>query len=122
MSRVATPANEEYLLYIAENGTASHVEGLVPAYRRGSRGEDLEMARRHREERYLDMCTDDDGMVVIRGRLPQRDWGKMCSIRSIGLRSLDMSTTSDAATNGTGLLAPTSYRITYALCYRTHRT
>jgi len=71
MTRIATPENETYLLYIAENGTACHVESLVRAYRRGSRGEDLDTARRQREERYLDMYTDDDGMVVIRGRLPQ---------------------------------------------------
>jgi hypothetical protein len=71
MTRIATPENEGYLLYIAENGTASDVESLVRAYRRTSRGEDLEEARRHREERYLDMYTDEDGMVVIRGRLPQ---------------------------------------------------
>jgi len=71
MTRIATPENEGYLLYIAENGTACDVETLVRAYRRASRGEDLEEARRHREERYLDMYTDEDGMVVIRGRLPQ---------------------------------------------------
>ncbi len=71
MTRIATPENEGYLLYIAENGTASDAESLVRAYRRASRGEDLEEARRHREERYLEMYTDEDGMVVIRGRLPQ---------------------------------------------------
>jgi hypothetical protein len=71
MTRIATPENEGYLLYIAENGTASEVETLVRAYRRAYRGEDLEEARRQRKERYLDMYTDEDGMVVIRGRLPQ---------------------------------------------------
>ncbi len=71
MTRIATPENEGYLLYIAENGTASDVESLVRAYRRASRGEDLEEARQPREERYLDMYTDGDGRVVIRGRLPQ---------------------------------------------------
>ncbi len=71
MTRVATPENEHYLLYTAENGTACHVENLVRKYRRATRAEDREEARRQREERYLDMYTDDDGMVVIRGRLPQ---------------------------------------------------
>jgi len=47
------------------------VESLVRGYRRASRGEDLEDGRRQRAERYLDMYTDEDGMVVIRGRLPQ---------------------------------------------------
>ena len=71
MTRVATAKNEEYLLYISENGTASHVERVVRATRRACRGEDLEEVRRQREGRYLEMYTDDDGMVVIRGRLPQ---------------------------------------------------
>ncbi len=71
MTRMATAENEEYLLYIAENGTASDVETLVRAYRRSNRREDLDEARRQREERYLEMYTDEDGMVVIRGRLPQ---------------------------------------------------
>jgi len=71
MTRIATPENEEYLLYIAENGTACHVESVVRKYRRATRGGGAEEARRQREERYLDMYTDDDGMVVIRGRLPQ---------------------------------------------------
>ena len=38
MTRIATPENEGYLLYIAENGTASDAESLVRAYRRASRG------------------------------------------------------------------------------------
>jgi len=71
MTRIATPENEEYLLYIAENGTASHMESLVRKYRRATRGADHEEARRQREDQYLDTYTDNDGMVVIRGRLPQ---------------------------------------------------
>ena len=59
------------MLYIAEKGTASDVETLVRGYRRASRGEDVAEARRQQKERYLDMYTDEDGMVVIRGRLPQ---------------------------------------------------
>jgi len=71
MTRIASPENEEYLLYLAENGTAGHLEMVVRAYRRASRGDDPGEARRQREEQYLDTYTDDDGMVVIRGRLPQ---------------------------------------------------
>ena len=64
MTRIATAENEAYLLYIAENGTASDVESLVRAYRRASRGEDLEEAKRHREKRYLDMYTDEDLSLI----------------------------------------------------------
>ena len=54
MTRIATPENEEYLLYLAENGTAGHLEMLVRAYRRASRGDDLDETRRQRKERYLE--------------------------------------------------------------------
>jgi len=70
MTRVATPENEGYLLYIAENGTADHVEKLVRSYRRATSGAALDEAKRQQEERYLEVYTDDDGMMVIRGRLP----------------------------------------------------
>jgi hypothetical protein len=71
MSRIATPETESYLLYIAENGTACHMERLVRSYQRVSRAEDPEEARRQREDRYLEIYPDDDGMVIIRGRLPR---------------------------------------------------
>ena len=51
MTRIATPENEAYLMYIAENGTACHVESVVRGYRRGSRSADVEEARREGEER-----------------------------------------------------------------------
>ena len=70
MVRVATEKSEELLLRIALDGTASHVEKLVRGYRRGSRAEEMEEARRQREDRYLEYYTDVDGMVVFRGRLP----------------------------------------------------
>jgi hypothetical protein len=70
MVRVATERNEEDLLNIALSGTASHVEKLVRGYRRAIRLEEQGEAGRQRRERYLDWYTDEDGMLVIRGRLP----------------------------------------------------
>ena len=64
-------ATYRLLRAIAESGTTEHVESDVRGCRRAVRGEGLEEARRHREARYLEMYPDDDGMVVIRGRLPQ---------------------------------------------------
>ena len=32
MTRVATPENEAYLMHIAENGTAAHIELLMKKY------------------------------------------------------------------------------------------
>ena len=46
MTRVATPASEEYLLMLAQAGTASHIEKIVRAWRRVSRQEELEVEER----------------------------------------------------------------------------
>ena len=65
MTRVATPANEDYLLMIAQHGTAAHVERLVQAYRRIGRDE----AQAQLENRKVTGYVDEDGSYVIRGRL-----------------------------------------------------
>ena len=70
MTRIATPDNEEELLRIARDGTASHLERVVRGYRRTCRLEEAEEAERQHEDRYLHYHTDDDGMLVIEARLP----------------------------------------------------
>jgi len=71
MTRVATPENESILLDIARNGTATHVERTVKAYRRVERIEDAEAAAEAQRDRYLDFRWDDDERhLVIHGRLP----------------------------------------------------
>ncbi|MCP5164531.1 MAG: DUF222 domain-containing protein [Pseudomonadales bacterium] len=69
ITRVATPQNEDYLLMIAEHGTASHVERLVRNYRKVKRLEALERDNRHHELRELSWHVDDDGSYVLKGRL-----------------------------------------------------
>ena len=44
MTRIATPDNENYLLTIAHNGTAFHMEALVSKYRRAKSLQDLQEA------------------------------------------------------------------------------
>jgi 5-methylcytosine-specific restriction endonuclease McrA len=69
LTRVATPENEERLLAIGRAGTAEHVERIVRGWRRMDRkAEASEDARRH-VSRALHVYQDEDGMVVIRGRL-----------------------------------------------------
>ncbi|MPZ17368.1 MAG: DUF222 domain-containing protein [Luteitalea sp.] len=69
VTRIATPDNETRLVGAARGGTAAHVERLVRAWRRADRLEEArETARRH-EQRSLQTWVDDDGMLVIRGRL-----------------------------------------------------
>lgn len=70
MTRIARPDNERDLLAVAKAGTAAHVEKLVRCYRRADPEAERERARRHEEGRFLETWTDEDGMLVIRGRLP----------------------------------------------------
>src|SRR5439155_11410278 len=69
LTRVASPETEERLLAVARAGTAEHVERIVRGWRRVDRiAEARESTRRHRS-RALHVYRDEDGMVVIRGRL-----------------------------------------------------
>jgi hypothetical protein len=69
LTRVATPETEERLLAVGRAGTAEHVEHIVRGWRRVDRmAEARETTRRHRN-RSLHVYQDEDGMVVIHGRL-----------------------------------------------------
>src|SRR5436853_4151134 len=69
LTRVATPETEERLLAVGRAGTTEHVERIVRGWRRVDRlAETKETARRH-TSRALHVYQDEDGMVVIRGRL-----------------------------------------------------
>ncbi|MDZ7841647.1 MAG: DUF222 domain-containing protein [Gammaproteobacteria bacterium] len=69
MTRVATPDNQDYLLMIADHGTASHVERLVRGYRQVKRTEALEAENQRHDLRELTWHWDDDGSFVIKARL-----------------------------------------------------
>ena len=69
LTRVATPETEERLLDFARCATAAHVERLVRAWRRVDRIAEAEDDRRRHEHRHLDLWVDEDGMLVVRGRL-----------------------------------------------------
>jgi hypothetical protein len=69
LTRVGTPETEERLLAVGRAGTAAHVERIVRGWRCvDRRAEAREAARRH-ASRALHVYQDEDGMVVIRGRL-----------------------------------------------------
>jgi hypothetical protein len=68
LTRVATPETEAALLDFAQAGTAAHVERLVGAWRRLVHVATARAEARHLH-RQLATWVDDDGMVVIRGRL-----------------------------------------------------
>ncbi len=69
LTRVATPDNERRLLGFAECAPASYVERLARAWARVDRQAEAADERRRHERRNLSTWVDDDGMVVIRGRL-----------------------------------------------------
>lgn len=78
ITRVANHHNEDYLLMIAEHGSASHVEKLVSHYRCVEQTGEREKARKEEREknqlqhaqRELHYHWDDDGNLVIRATLP----------------------------------------------------
>ena len=69
VTRVATPDNEQALLDVALAGTAAHVEQVVRIWRRVDRAAEAAEDRRRHESRALHTWVDEDGMVVVRGRL-----------------------------------------------------
>ncbi|MEP5764375.1 MAG: DUF222 domain-containing protein [Halieaceae bacterium] len=70
LTRAATDATEDYYLYIAEHGTASHVERLIRLHRRAQRLQSKSQEEIQQEARKVVCYHDDDGMVVIKARLP----------------------------------------------------
>ena len=69
VTRVATPENELALLDVAKCGTAAHVEQVVRGWRRVDRIAEKTEERRRHETRSLRTWVDDDGMVLVQGRL-----------------------------------------------------
>lgn len=69
LTRIATPVNEAQLLELARQGTASHIEKIVRAWRRVDRLDEQRQERERHRARDLTLYHDDDGMYVVRGRL-----------------------------------------------------
>ena len=70
LTRVASPATEARLLAVALSATAAQVERLVRAWRRVDRDAQPDAEQVLLASRALSMHVDEDGMVVLRGRLP----------------------------------------------------
>ena len=112
VTRVATPETEQALLDVALAGTAAHVEQIVRTWRRVDRAaEAAEDAQRH-ASRSLATWVDEDGMVVVRGRLTPE-------VGAVVRRALDAAldaerreagsdgAAGDAADDAAGGMAPT---------------
>lgn len=70
ITRVGNDGNEEYLLGIARNGSAAHVEKLVRAYRRCQEAEELSREQRQQQNRRVSFRYDDDGSLILTCHLP----------------------------------------------------
>src|SRR5713101_311616 len=69
ITRVATPETEARLLAVGRAGTAVHVERIVRGWRRVDRQAEAREATRQHTGRALHVYQDEDGTVVLRGRL-----------------------------------------------------
>src|SRR5881628_3278 len=69
LTRVATPDTEERLLAVGKAGTAEHVERIVRGWRQVDRQAEARQTARRHAGRALHVYQDEDGMIVIRGRL-----------------------------------------------------
>src|SRR5262245_45560252 len=69
LTRVATPETEERLLAVGRAGTAGHIERIVRGWRRVDRMAEAQETKKRHRGRTLHVFEDEDGMVVIHGRL-----------------------------------------------------
>lgn len=98
MTRVATPANEDYLLMIAGHGTAAHVERAVRAYRGVQRSEERERAGEQYAEREMHYARDEDGTVVMTARLPAAEGAVVMKALEAGVDALRAEARGEART------------------------
>ena len=69
LTRVATPETEDRLLAVGRAGTACHVERIVRGWRRVDQTAEARQTMQRQRSRALHVYQDEDGMVVVRGRL-----------------------------------------------------
>jgi hypothetical protein len=82
LTRVATPETEERLLTVGRSGTAAHVESIVRGWRQVDRKAEARESAKQHASRELHIRRDDDGTLVLRGRLTPE-------VGAVLLRALD---------------------------------
>ncbi len=95
ITRIGNAENEDYLLMIAEHGTASHVERLVRAYRRCQEAEELSREARQQQNRSVMYRYDDDGSLVLTCRLPAEVGEKVLKAIDVALDQVPRNLTVD---------------------------
>jgi hypothetical protein len=76
LTRVATPETEARLLAVGRAGTAWHVERIVRGWRKVDHLAEAREAKRQHAQRALHVFRDEDGTVVLRGRLTPEAGGR----------------------------------------------
>jgi len=105
MTRIADETNEDYLLMIANHGTAHHVEKLVSQYRRCKRLQDLDNANEVHKNRELYYFHDEDGSLVIKVRFPAEQGALILKAIDMAIEAQEADVTaetSEAETISTG--------------------
>jgi hypothetical protein len=101
MTRIATASNEQTLLAIALNGTATQVERTAQLYRRTSRALERDVATAQHRDRELSYYFDEDGTFVIHGRLTAEQGAVIVK----ALQTADSALRADAASKGASVEA-----------------
>jgi hypothetical protein len=100
LTRVAKHETEERLLAVGKAGTACHVERIVRGWRRvDAAAEARETTQRHKS-RALHVYQDDDGMVVIRGRLMPEEGAVLMQALAAARETLYQRARGTKATDG----------------------
>jgi hypothetical protein len=84
ITRVGHEHNEDFLLSIAEHGTAAHVERLVRAYRRCQEAEELSREQQQQQNRRVVFRYDDDGSLILTCHLP-------AEVGAVVMKALDVA-------------------------------
>jgi hypothetical protein len=116
LTRIATPEEEEQLIAVGRAGTACHVERIVRGWRRvDALAEAREAARLHKR-RGVHVYQDEDGMVVIRGRLTPETGAVLMQALSAARETLyQRSRGTDAAREASGATMSTAQEQANAL-------
>ena len=96
LTRVATPDTEERLLAVGRSGTAEHVERIVRGWRRMDRKAEAQETTRQHKSRALHVYQDEDGIVVVRGRLAPEVGALLMQALAAGRETLYRQARADA--------------------------
>ena len=115
VTRVASAETEDYLLMIAEHGTAQHVENLVRAYRRCQEAEELSREARQQKSRSVTYRYDDDGSLIVNCRLPAEAGARVVKALELAVEELPVDPVPDVPAGTSPQRVPFSVRRADAL-------